>query len=47
MYNRTKWLGEIAELGTQMSLSLGMLAYLSARLGATLRKVGGEVEDSL
>ncbi len=47
IYNHTKWLGEMADLGIQMSPSLGILACLSARSGATLRKVGGEVKAVL
>jgi hypothetical protein len=44
MYNLTKWLGDTADLGIQMSPSLGNARYLSAYEGATLRKIGGEVK---
>jgi hypothetical protein len=47
MYNLTKWLGDIADLGIQISLSLGSARCLSAYEGATLRKIGGEVKIGL
>jgi hypothetical protein len=47
IYNRTKWLGDAADLGIQMSPSLGTLDYRSANSGVTLRKVGGEVKTGL
>jgi hypothetical protein len=43
MSNLVKWLGEIADLGTQMSLNLGTLRCLSANEGVTVRKVQGVV----
>jgi hypothetical protein len=46
MNNRTKWLGDIADFGTQMSPSLGIALCLSENAGATLRKVGS-VEEVL
>jgi hypothetical protein len=47
MYNLTKWLGDIADLGIQMSFSLGNARCLSAHEGATLCKIGGEVKIGL
>jgi hypothetical protein len=44
MYNRTKWLGDTADLGIQVSPIRGNELYFSACAGATLRKKGGEVE---
>jgi hypothetical protein len=44
MYNRTKWLGDIADLGIQMSPIRGNEHCFSASAGATLRKKGGEVK---
>jgi hypothetical protein len=47
MYNLTKWLANAADLGIQISPSLGTTRCLSAYAGATLRKVGGEVKVGL
>jgi hypothetical protein len=47
MYNLTKWLGDTAVLGTQMSPSRGIPRCLSANIGDILRKIGGEVELGL
>jgi hypothetical protein len=47
MYNLTKWLGDTAILGIQMSPSFGTPHYLSVNKGVTLRKIGGEVELGL
>jgi hypothetical protein len=47
MYNLTKWLGDTANLGIQMSPSLSNGRCLSAHEGATLRKIGGEVKIGL
>jgi hypothetical protein len=47
MYNLTKWLSDTADLGIQISPSLGTARYLSAYAGAILRKVGGEVKVGL
>jgi len=47
MYNLTKWLGDTADLGIQISPSLGTARYLLAYAGATLRKIGGEVKVGL
>jgi hypothetical protein len=44
MNSRVKWFGEVADFGTQMSLSLGRPLCLSENAGAILRKVGGVVE---
>jgi hypothetical protein len=44
MYNRTKWLGDTADLGIQMSPIRGNEHYFSACARATLRKKGGELE---
>jgi hypothetical protein len=46
MNSRTKWFGDIADFGTQMSPNLGIALCLSENAGATLRKVGG-VEEAL
>ncbi len=46
-YSLTKWLGDTADLGIQMSPSLGNARCLSAYAGATLRKIGGEVKVGL
>jgi hypothetical protein len=47
MYNLTKWLGDTADLGIQISPSLDSARCLSAYAGATLRKIGGEVKVGL
>jgi hypothetical protein len=47
MYNLTKWLGDTANLGIQISPSLGTARYRLAYAGATLRKVGGEIKVGL
>jgi hypothetical protein len=47
MYSLTKWFGDTADLGIHMSPNLGMLSCLSAKSGATLRKVGSEKEALL
>jgi hypothetical protein len=47
MYNLTKWLGDIVDLGIQISPSLGSARCLSAYAGATLHKIGGEVKIGL
>jgi hypothetical protein len=47
MYSLTKWLGETADLGIQMSPSLGSARCLSAYAGTTLHKIGGEVKVGL
>jgi hypothetical protein len=47
MYNLTKWLGDTADLGIQISPSLGTARCLLAYAGTTLRKVGGEVKVGL
>jgi hypothetical protein len=44
IYNLTKWLGDTASLGTQMSPNLGTLLCLSTNKGVTVRKIGGVVE---
>jgi hypothetical protein len=47
MYNLTKWLGDTANLGIQISPSFGNARCLSAYEGTTLRKIGGEVKIDL
>jgi hypothetical protein len=47
MYSLTKWLGDTADLGIQISPSLGNARCLSAYAGATLGKIGGEVKVGL
>jgi hypothetical protein len=47
MYNLTKWLGDTADLGIQISPSLDSARYLSTYVKATLRKIGGEVKIGL
>ncbi len=47
MYSLAKWFGDTADLGIHVSPNLGMLSYLSAEFGDTLRKVGSEEKTLL